>query len=331
MNKLTRQLSAVSSSSNRSVGSNTSDGSKENSDTNGDNGSFVNSTRMKKKGIDYNHALLTARPNLAKALQDFDKFLEATLFDLTKKKKVLTEQKRTVKQRKDVKAYLKCQIYLLQKHQKRLEGFQSEIHSRVQNILEFNGNIGEETEVSFGQIVENENREKYLEANVNAILKHEDVIEPSPKSRKKSPTAITQPPQSPQPSKAVQNQADEAFLRLLADIGKMKTRCKHILDVTDRYCVLEEEKGHNTSFDETDTGVDSGCDSSQSSEESSGSTSPPPRIPGNVLKTTVTSVTSHIAVIAKTYTKRHSHEPVSSSNSGAASSSSRPNSPPQSP
>ena len=31
---------------------------------------------------------------------------------------------------------------------------------------------------------------------------------------------------------------DLQLLQLLADMNKMKRRCKHILDVTDRYCVL---------------------------------------------------------------------------------------------
>ena len=35
-----------------------------------------------------------------------------------------------------------------------------------------------------------------------------------------------------------QTTADQQFLQILADMSKMKTRCKHILDVTDRYCVL---------------------------------------------------------------------------------------------
>ena len=33
---------------------------------------------------------------------------------------------------------------------------------------------------------------------------------------------------------------DQQFMQILADMSKMKTRCKHILDVTDRYCVLTE-------------------------------------------------------------------------------------------
>lgn len=95
-------------------------------------------------------------------------------------------------------------------------------------------------------------------------------------------------------SNVSQAQADGEFLQILADMSKMKTRCKHILDVTDRYCVLTEE----------DAKLQSLSDSSSESESSKSESSP--KINGNVIKTTVTSVSSHLAVIAKTYTKRHS-------------------------
>ena len=35
---------------------------------------------------------------------------------------------------------------------------------------------------------------------------------------------------------------DQQLLQLLADMNKMKRRCKHILDVTDRYCALRPGK-----------------------------------------------------------------------------------------
>ena len=132
--------------------------------------------------IDDQHPLLQSRPNFSKALKDFDTFLTATLEDLQTKTKVLNNQKS--KTSRNVKNYLSLQIYLLQKHLRRLDEFQSEIHSRVTCI--FNQQL-------------------------------------------------------------TQNEADQQFLKLLADMSKMKTRCKHILDVTDRYCVLQEqpeEQGH---------------------------------------------------------------------------------------
>lgn len=182
--------------------------------------------------IDYSHVLLQSRPNFAKALNDFQTFLSATLVDLQGKSKVLNEQKTNRKTSRNVKTYLSLQIYLLQKHLHRLVEFQAEIHARVTSILSTND----------------------------------------------------------------QKLADEKFLQLLADMSKMKTRCKHILDVTDRYCVLENE-------DQLDAGVESESSSSDSSSHHSGGS---PKVQGNVIKTTVTSVSSHLAVIAKTYTKRHS-------------------------
>ena len=41
-------------------------------------------------------------------------------------------------------------------------------------------------------------------------------------------------------SDTTQTDGDQQFMQILADMSKMKTRCKHILDVTDRYCVLTE-------------------------------------------------------------------------------------------
>ena len=115
-------------------------------------------------------------------------------------------------------------------------------------------------------------------------------------------------------SAITQNAADQQFLQILADMSKMKTRCKHILDVTDRYCVLTEVNVDN--LDVIEDVVDSaGLETSNEdslhsndstvSRESAGNSSTP-KLNGNVIKTTVTSVSSHLAVIAKTYTKRHS-------------------------
>ena len=81
----------------------------------------------------------------------------------------------------------------------------------------------------------------------------------------------------------------------------MKTRCKHILDVTDRYCVLTEEAESCHNPKSLNDSKEDSLDSTDSTE-SSGSL----KLHGNVVKTTVSSLSSHLAVIAKTYTKRHS-------------------------
>ena len=209
--------------------------------------------------IDDQHPLLQSRPNFAKALKDFDTFLTATLEDLQTKTKVLTHQKS--KTSRNIKNYLSLQIYLLQKHLRRLDEFQSEIHSRVTCIF---------------------NRE------------------------------------------LTQNEADQQFLKLLADMSKMKTRCKHILDVTDRYCVLQETSSNCASdqedqhFQAHEDSLDSTSESTNSSSDNNQHRSSSPKLQGNVIKTTVTSVSSHLAVIAKTYTKRHSSSQLLSTNADQA-------------
>merc|ERR1712038_1518366 len=72
-----------------------------------------------------------------------------------------------------------------------------------------------------------------------------------------------------------QCEADKQFVQILADMSKMKTRCKHILDVTDRYCVLSEEieiqntsaAGNNLAASPTHSNEDS-LDSSHSTGSS---------------------------------------------------------------
>jgi len=211
--------------------------------------------------IDYSHTLLQSRPNLAKALKDFETFLVATQDDLKRKFRVLNEQRNNRKTSRNVRTYLSLQNYLLQKHQRRLNEFEIEILNRVSSILN----------------------------DQNITVKD----------------------------------ADGLFLQILADTSKMKTRCKHILDVTDRYCVLTEDSNHHHIEEESpdhfkasnhEDSIDSNDSNSNSSSYSNSSNnSPAPRLNGNVIKTTVTSVSSHLAVIAKTYTKRHSSSHLNTS------------------
>jgi len=114
--------------------------------------------------------------------------------------------------------------------------------------------------------------------------------------------------------KSQQNEADKQFVQILADMSKMKTRCKHILDVTDRYCVLSEEIEIQNTSGGNNLAAASPTHSNEDSLDSSHSTgSSSPKLNGNMIKTTVTSVSSHLAVIAKTYTKRHSSSQLNTS------------------
>lgn len=114
--------------------------------------------------IDEQHPLLQSRPNFAKALKDFDTFLTATLEDLQTKTKVLTHQKG--KTSRNVKNYLSLQIYLLQKHLRRLDEFQSEIQHRVTCIFNQNNITQTQADEQFLKLLAD------MSKNENALQAH---------------------------------------------------------------------------------------------------------------------------------------------------------------
>ena len=130
----------------------------------------------------------------------------------------------------------------------------------------------------------------------------------------------------------------QAVQQLHSDLAKMKRRCKHVLDVTDRYCVLtrtdlklEQEgdtaevadghsrppsqnrslggqSGHSSSEDSVDGGsVDSSCDEAGSVASCPANVEGPlpvSPVARHMVRSTLESFGSHLRVIAKTYTKR---------------------------
>jgi len=133
----------------------------------------------------------------------------------------------------------------------------------------------------------------------------------------------------------------QAVQQLHSDLAKMKRRCKHVLDVTDRYCVLtrtdlklEEQEGneaaapaadgqsrppsqnrslggqsgHSSSEDSVDGGsVDSSCDEAGSVASCPANVEGPlpvSPVARHMVRSTLESFGSHLRVIAKTYTKR---------------------------
>ncbi len=120
------------------------------------------------------------------------------------------------------------------------------------------------------------------------------------------------------------------LVQMLADMDKMKRRCKHILDVTDRYCVLFPDELHlkeepsvkrQFSLRDFDDVWDSSSPPSSSATRSVGESSLPSLTPSecqsssseftlpsqigqHVVRSTLESLGSHLAVIAKTYTRK---------------------------
>ncbi len=180
--------------------------------------------------------------------------------DLTKKSQSLKDQRKLLGSgpaNGGVRSYLNCQIFMVAKHQRRLEGFHKEVQDRMASLSLADGS------------------------------------------------------------------SSPMMMQLLADLAKMKRRCKHILDVTDRFCVLTDQDLKIDTSDvrsrsvedlsSTDS-VDSDTFPTLETSASSSSTSPVPNvstttspITQNIVKSTFESFGSHLAVIAKTYTRKRGH------------------------
>ena len=147
----------------------------------------------------------------------------------------------------------------------------------------------------------------------------------------------------------------QAVQQLHSDLAKMKRRCKHVLDVTDRYCVLtrtdlklEEQEGneaaapaadgqsrppsqnrslggqsgHSSSEDSVDGGsVDSSCDEAGSVASCPANVEGPlpvSPVARHMVRSTLESFGSHLRVIAKTYTKRRGRPAAAAAEEAAA-------------
>ena len=118
-------------------------------------------------------------PEFWKILQEFKSFVASVSEDLTRKQLDLQEQRKLIQSKHNsVKNYLKCQIFMISRHQKRIKRLEEEVERRI---------------------------------NVPASMIQDDYWE-------------------------------EFKAKLSGDLDKMKRRCKHMLDVTDRYCVLHREE-----------------------------------------------------------------------------------------
>ena len=197
--------------------------------------------------------------------REFDSFIETARNDLSRKKMALKEQRKLILQRHStLKNYLNCQVFMIGRHDTRLERFQAEIKMRAK----------------------------------------------AAEDRNLLPTETAQ---------------------ISADMSKMKTRCKHILDVTDRFCVLSVDELRLKTPEKKCSSIEDFADSSSSSSSSMSSSpiaicsSPAPsstsssvattpnQLTEKVVKATLESFTCHLSVIAKTYTSRKGRRRVESS------------------
>lgn len=241
------------------------------------------------------HPLLKAHPNFAQAYSEFKSFLKAAEEDLKMKSDSLRFQRKSIVQgHRGIKHYLDCQIFMLSRHSRRLEQFSSETNLRLSLICERYKNMQEQEEE-----------------------KTDDSLNGSCSDNSSSGGGIS-----------IVGTADKGLvncdlLQLLADMGKMKRRCKHILDVTDRYCVLtpedlrmKEAAAAATPVASPSMNLDSVGDEdpddimNRVAEDNKMPSSPhaghllPSQITQNIVKSTFESFGNHLAVIAKTYTRK---------------------------
>jgi hypothetical protein len=237
--------------------------------------------------------LLSLHPNFAQALNEFKLFLDAAETDLDGKADRLREQK---KQLQESPTSRKRRSSTTARKYVECQLFMLSKHrSRM-------GLFRRETEESLAQI-----------------------------SRQIGAADEVDSAASPSNTAGLSNDSRQSIFQLQSDLSKMKRRCKHMLDVTDRYCVLDDSDlkldelqldplsrplSQNNSIPST-SGSDDSVDGSISSADEAASVMscptnlfptsgalPPNQMTKHMVRSTFESFGSHLRVIAKTYTRK---------------------------
>jgi len=274
------------------------------------------------------HPVVRLHPEFVQHYADFATLVDKSLSDLSDKGNRLEQFRESFKAGKGFsnrrnRNYVSCQIFMLQRHSSRLGDFLSEVHGRLFKILGPSGvprpkwlpdvdvaaggakrglfkggkalSLPEiRVDAHFRVAVPNVERTRPSRSSLSSESslssaasagESEDSFNASRTEERDDALPEDPPPQS------VLDGKSEKLLKLMADIEKMKRRCKHILDVTDKFCILTPE---SLSVNEVD-----------GSEISAARKSPAEPSP-NLVKVTLESIGSHLAVFTKTYTSRHS-------------------------
>ena len=280
-------------------------------------------------------------PGFAKSHRDFSHFLNLTVEDLQGKMVSITTQSRMLKNKRKLRHYLNCQKFMLHKHLRRLQKFNQEISDRIVSqgkhlevipsspIPSGSGDPANEecerlkTPDEFRNI-----EEEFREAAIDCAGL--EVSRPSTSSAESFSDQSFDSSSTTDVTMDGGTRETSTIRQLELDMSKMKRRCKHILDVTDRYCVLNSETDLHLKIDDfnksildqekspplspwtnkspsTDE-VDGGRDKEVSKSDSCLN---PQKLPSSIdsqgaVKLTMESICNHLLVIMKTYTKKHS-------------------------
>jgi len=216
------------------------------------------------------YSVSQSKDNFISILNDFLIFLKITADDLKAKRQTLKLQNRILIEDKKAKLYIKCQIIMLKQHIQQLEGFGTQIKVKL--------NVQSNTEAhDDGQICDDSNQVMHLMnaqfcqvpdiivkdnlsycAPSHSILSIESLKTCAPKCD--SISSINVAPSSSKhcierdTKKCVghmsNNLEDEEVNKWVKDLKITKKYCKHILDITDKYCVVSNEKDLNLTEDE---------------------------------------------------------------------------------
>merc|ERR1712038_1393048 len=207
------------------------------------------------------YSVSQSKDNFISILNDFLIFLKITADDLKAKRQTLKLQNRILVEDKKAKMYIKCQIIMLKQHIQQLEGFNTQIKVKL--------NVQRNTEAhDDGQICDNSNQVTHLMnaqfSQVPDIIKSDSAPSHSTLSIESRKTcaqkyySISSINVAPSSSKhctkrdtkecvglTYDNLEDEEVNKWVKDLRITKKYCKHILDITDKYCVVSNEKDLN--------------------------------------------------------------------------------------
>ena len=208
------------------------------------------------------HFVPQSKGNLISTLNEFLVFLKITIDDLKAKRQTLKLQQRIIVEDRMAKMYLACQIVMLKKHTQQLEGFDTQIKAKLN--LQHNKRTLNDGDISHtsNQVRNFSSTKMYQipEINTEAELTEKDkehktlsvdfIKKCSPDCDKTSTNNVISSSLNTFVQSNTENNLDPIFnhfedediSKWLEAVRTMKKYCKHILDITDKYCVISNEK-----------------------------------------------------------------------------------------
>ena len=224
------------------------------------------------------------KPGILKEVNDFNAFLSLTLQDLKEKREQMTAQ---TAPNPSLKRYIKCQNFMIRKHIQRLEKFDREVAKRLSTLSATFQRPSSPVLSETDDVDAPGTAESFRETAVDC---GDPDLSPTPTMDCSMSSSSSS--SSNDSAKELSVESERQLRQLEGDLAKMKRRCKHIMDVTDRYVGAipqnDDLKGRSVSPEMTE---DHEPDDFKA------------------VRLTLESCADHMKVLLKTYTKRHCRVP----------------------